>query len=111
MRRIICVGFETFLPETQDWRFIMLFRANEVHGVFVYDLTAVGNHCQWSEKVRDYYNKGDEIVVDFDVVIETHFTADFLRGQVSPVDQEAQDWAAPLLEMMKVEQEEMLAES
>lgn len=92
----------------------MLFRSNEVHGVFVYDLTAVGNHCQWSEKVRSYYNKGDEIDVDFDVVIETHFTADFLRGKVEPIDQEARDWAAPLLEMMKHpedEREEMLAES
>lgn len=75
----------------------MQFRTTEVHGVFVYELS---DTFAWSEKVQDYYNEGDVLDVDFDVVIETHFTADFLAGKVVAVDEEAKAWAAPLLELM-----------
>jgi hypothetical protein len=76
----------------------MQFRTTDVHGLFVYDLS---DSFSWSEKVKDYYNEGDVIDVDFDVVIETHFTADFLNGKLVAVDEEAKTWAAPLLQMMK----------
>jgi hypothetical protein len=75
----------------------MQFRTTEVHGIFVYE---VSDNFAWSEKVVDYYNEGDVIDVDFDSVIETHFTADFLNGKLVAVDEEAKAWAAPLIEMM-----------
>lgn len=74
----------------------MQFRTTEVHGIFVYDMS---EGFVWSEKVKDYYNKGDVIDVDFDVVIETHFTSDYLNGKLVPVDDEAKAWTLPLLEM------------
>jgi hypothetical protein len=80
----------------------MQFRTTDVHGIFVYDMS---DSVCWSEKVTDYYNKGDVIDVDFEVVIETHFTADFLGGKLVAVDEEAKAWAAPLLEMMKSPEE------
>jgi hypothetical protein len=80
----------------------MQFRTTDIHGVFVYEMS---DTFGWSEKVKDYYNKGDIIDVDFDVVIETHFTSDFLNGKLIAVDEEAKAWAAPLLEMMKSSKE------
>lgn len=77
----------------------MKFRSNDVQGIFVYDLSADDGSYRWSEVVKDYYNKGDIVDVDFDVVIETHFTIDFLNGMFTPMDDEAREWAAPLLEL------------
>lgn len=74
----------------------MQFRTTEVHGIFVYEMT---DCFAWSEKVKDYYNEGDLIDVDFDVVIETHFMSDYLNGKLVAVDEEAKAWAHPLLEM------------
>lgn len=76
----------------------MQFRSNDVQGVFVYDFS---DNLGWSEKVREYYNKGDVIDVDFDVVIETHFTVDFLNNKFTAIDAEAQDWAKTLVEFMQ----------
>jgi hypothetical protein len=88
----------------------MQFLSNDVQGIFVYDYT---EPLGWSEKVKEYYNKGDIVDVDFDVVIETHFTADFLNGKFTAIDAEAQDWAEPFLALMRpqeeVEQEEAVA--
>ena len=82
----------------------MKFRSNEVQGVLVYDYSYVGGTSyQWSEAVTEYHNEGDIIDVDFDVVIETHFTIDFLNGKFTAVDEEAQAWAKPLLELVKQE--------
>lgn len=76
----------------------MQFRSNDVQGVFVYDFS---DNLGWSEKVREYYNKGDVIDVDFDVVIETHFMVDFLNNKFVAIDAEAQEWAKTLVEFMK----------
>lgn len=76
----------------------MQFRSNDVQGIFVYDFT---DTTGWSEKVKEYYNNGDIIDVDFDVVIETHFTSDFLNGKFTAIDTEAQGWAEPFLAMMR----------
>jgi hypothetical protein len=80
----------------------MQFRTNDVIGIFVFDFS---DTTGWSEKVKDYYNKGDIIDVDFDVVIETHFTVDFLNNKFVAVDQEAQDWAKSLVEFMQPKEE------
>lgn len=80
----------------------MQFRTNDVIGIFVFDYSDKNG---WSEKVKDYYNKGDIIDVDFDVVIETHFTVDFLNGKFVAVDTEAQDWAKTLVEFMRPKEE------
>lgn len=76
----------------------MLFRCNDVHGVFEYDQS---DTTGWSVKVKNYYNKGDVIDVDFDVVVESHFEADFLGGKFVAVDAEAQQWAMTLQEFMQ----------
>jgi hypothetical protein len=79
----------------------MQFRCNDVQGVIEYDYSYGAG---WSEKVKNYYNKDEIIDVDFDVVIESYFTVDFLNGKFIPVDQEAQDWAKTLQEFMQTEE-------
>lgn len=76
----------------------MQFRCNEVHGVFEYDQC---DTTGWSVKVKNYYNEGEVIDVDFDVVVESHFEADFLNGKFVAIDAEAQQWAKTLQEFMQ----------
>lgn len=84
----------------------MKFISNDVHGVFEYDFS---DNVGWSEKVKNYYNKGDVIDVNFDVVIETHFTADFLNGKFVPLDAEAKEWAVPLMALNKYSEDVAVA--
>jgi len=78
----------------------MQFQCNDVHGVFEYDFSDMSG---WSMKVKNYHNKGDIIDVDFDVVVESHFEADFLNGKFTAVDEQAQAWAKSLQEFMQTE--------
>lgn len=84
----------------------MRFSCNDVIGLFVYDYS---DTTGWSEKVKEYHDKGEVIDVDFDVVVETYFEADFLNKKFVPVDDEAKKWAKTLMDYVFPTQEEVNA--
>ena len=76
----------------------MIFESNEAQAVFVYFPFDVPN--QWDCHQKEYYDEGDLIRINFDFVVESYFTRDFLDGKFTAFDQAAKDWALPLVELI-----------
>lgn len=78
----------------------MQFKSLAAQAMTVYDLANIDGKYVWTESRNEYVNAGEIITVDFDHVIESYFTRDYLAGAFVAVDAEAQAWAKPLAELV-----------